>query len=343
MIRRVRMMPGILACVTLVVGTLAAGCGSPAEKPAPPPESAASAPKAEGAASAASPLPAALAGTEWRLVAFQSMDDAQGTERPSDPSLYTMSLHADGSVAMRLNCNRATGTWQAQAGPEGTSGQFSFGPLAATMALCPPPSMDERVTSQASYVRSYLLKDGKLYLSLMADGGIFEWEPLEESPFQTEPDKAIEAAILKASPSYTKAAVDLEGGTGRGRYVYGRVDLNGDGRDEVFAYLLGSIFCGTGGCNLQLFTDAPDGYRLVNDFPISRLPVIVSSQQSGGWSDLYRLEFGGGAPASYVRHTFDGTRYVERERMPAGQAPAGKRYLAGELTFQKGIPLEPVK
>jgi len=177
MSRRVGMMSGTLACLALVFGTLAAGCGSPAEKPAAPPEEAASAPRADGAAPAASPLPAALAGTEWRLVEFQSMDDAAGTQRPSDPALYTMSLQGDGSVAMRLNCNRATGTWQAQAGPDGTSGQFTFGPLAATRALCPPPSMDERVTSQASYVRSYLLKDGKLYLSLMADGGILVWEP----------------------------------------------------------------------------------------------------------------------------------------------------------------------
>ena len=173
----VSVISGAFACLTLMLGMLAAGCGSPAEKPAAPPESATSAPKAEVAAPAASSLPAVLAGTEWRFVEFQSMDDAQGTERPSDPALYTMSLQGDGSVAMRLNCNRATGTWQAQAGPDGTSGQFTFGPLAATRALCPPPSMDERVTSQASYVRSYLLKDGKLYLSLMADGGILVWEP----------------------------------------------------------------------------------------------------------------------------------------------------------------------
>jgi len=54
-----------------------------------------------------------------------------------------------------------------------------FGPLAATMASCPPPSVDEQVTRQATYFRSYLLKDGRLYLSLMADGGIFVWEPME--------------------------------------------------------------------------------------------------------------------------------------------------------------------
>jgi heat shock protein HslJ len=108
-------------------------------------------------------------------VEFQSMDDAQGTTRPSEGSLYTMWLHGDGTVAMQLNCNRATGSWSATPGSDGTSGQFAFGPLAATRALCPPPSMDESIVFQSSYVRSYLLKDDRLYLSLMADGGIYVW------------------------------------------------------------------------------------------------------------------------------------------------------------------------
>ena len=88
----------------------------------------------------------ALAGTHWRLVEFQSMDDAQGATRPSEGSLYTMWLHGDGTVAMQLNCNRATGTWSAEPGADGTSGRFAFGPLAATKALCPPPSRDEMST-----------------------------------------------------------------------------------------------------------------------------------------------------------------------------------------------------
>ena len=107
------------------------------------------------------------------------MDDAVGTTRVADPALYTMRLNPDGSVAFRLNCNSASGTWTAESGPEPSSGRFEFGPLAATMALCPPPSVDEQVSKQAPYFRSYLLKDGRLYLSLMADGGIFVWEPAE--------------------------------------------------------------------------------------------------------------------------------------------------------------------
>lgn len=118
-----------------------------------------------------------LADTQWRLLEFQSMDDKKGTVRPSDPSLYNMRLGGDGTVTMRLNCNRATGTWSAEPGSVAASGRFEFGPLAATRALCPPPSMDESIVAQSSFIRSYLLKDGRLHLSLMADGGIYVWMP----------------------------------------------------------------------------------------------------------------------------------------------------------------------
>jgi hypothetical protein len=161
-------------------------------------------------------------------------------------------------------------------------------------------------------------------------------------PFETAPDKDIEAAILDVSPDYTREIVEIGGGN-NARYIYSRVDLNGDGKEEVFVYLLGSIFCGTGGCNLLLFTDGENGYSLVNNFPISRTPVIVSPERTEGWNNIVRLESGGGAPASYVRHTFNGEHYVEQQRMPADTAPEGKKYLAGDFTFQDGIPLEPHK
>ncbi|MGR8921528.1 MAG: META domain-containing protein [Gammaproteobacteria bacterium] len=130
------------------------------------------------AQSGETPLPPALGDTDWRLVQFQSMDDAVGTLTPEDPAHYTMRLGADGRVAMRLNCNRATGTWTAAAAADGGSGTFRFGPLATTRALCPPPSLDERIARDADYVRGYLLADGRLHLSLLADGGIYTWAPL---------------------------------------------------------------------------------------------------------------------------------------------------------------------
>ncbi len=160
-------------------------------------------------------------------------------------------------------------------------------------------------------------------------------------PFEAEADTALEAAILEASPSYTKSVVSADNRASWARYIYNRADLNGDGRAEVLVYMLGSSFCGTGGCTLLVFAPAEAGYTLVDAFPVSRTPVTVSPASTSGWSDLVRLESGGGAAPSYVRHTFDGTRYVERERMPAAQVPEGTRYLVGDLGSDIGALLEP--
>lgn len=117
-----------------------------------------------------------LAGTSWRLLAFESMDDAIGLVRPDDPSNYIMRLNRDSTVTMRLNCNFASGTWSAEPSDNGASGHFKFGPLAATHAPCSPPSMGQSIATLAEFIRSYLLKDGMLFLSLMADGGIYAWQ-----------------------------------------------------------------------------------------------------------------------------------------------------------------------
>lgn len=185
----------VLAVFIVLIISLLSGCGrqedmptrqeapSPAaESPAPAITTPTPASTEEGTSPAKSDTTStasSLAGTRWRLVEFQSMDDATGVLKPDDPALYTMQLNADGTVNMAVNCNRATGSWKATPGADGVSGQFEFGPLAATRALCAPPSMDELVTGQAEFVRSFLIQDGKLYLSLWADGGVFVWEPDE--------------------------------------------------------------------------------------------------------------------------------------------------------------------
>ncbi len=164
-----------LALATFLPGLALAACRS---APAP------AAPATSTSASAAAPAAAAaapLAGTRWRLLEIQSMDDAVGTTRPDDPSLYTLVFQPDGRVAMRLNCNRGTGPWSVELGAGGNSGNLRIGPLAMTRALCPEPSLDERIARDMDHVRSYLLRDGLLSLSLMADGGVYHWRPDESS------------------------------------------------------------------------------------------------------------------------------------------------------------------
>lgn len=129
-------------------------------------------------ACATAPQPT-LAGTSWELLRFQSMDDAQGSTRIEEPALYTVTFGADGCATMRLNCNRAMGPWQAVPAADGVSGRLSFGLLAGTRAMCPPPSLDQKLLRDLGYVRGYLLRDGELHVSLMADAGIYSWRPAQ--------------------------------------------------------------------------------------------------------------------------------------------------------------------
>jgi para-nitrobenzyl esterase len=50
--------------------------------------------------------------------------------------------------------------------------------VALTRAACPPSPIQDRFVRDLDYVRSYVVADGHLHLSLMADGGIYEFEPL---------------------------------------------------------------------------------------------------------------------------------------------------------------------
>jgi heat shock protein HslJ len=143
----------------LFIPLLLAGC-TPTTKPEPAP---------------AKQTSNSLSGSHWRLVAFQSSDDAIGTVRPNKPGNYTLDLSSDGRAFFRLDCNRGNTGWKADP-PDGDSGEFVFGPVATTRAMCPQPSMGNRIARDAEHVRSYVRKEGRLYLNLMADGGTYVWE-----------------------------------------------------------------------------------------------------------------------------------------------------------------------
>jgi heat shock protein HslJ/membrane-bound inhibitor of C-type lysozyme len=109
-----------------------------------------------------------LAGTSWQLVRFQGGDGAVLT--PDDGSKYTVAFDKTGNLSARIDCNRGRGTW-ASSGP----GALQLSPLALTRAMCPPGSLHDQIARQWSNIRSYVMKDGHLFLSLMADGGIYEF------------------------------------------------------------------------------------------------------------------------------------------------------------------------
>lgn len=119
-----------------------------------------------------------LTGTSWRLLEMQSMDDAQGAARADKPDRYTVTFGEDGIAFLKLDCNRARGSYETQS-TGASQGSLRFGNIASTMAMCPPDSLSETLGRQLGFVRSYVIRDGRLNMALMADGGILVWEPTE--------------------------------------------------------------------------------------------------------------------------------------------------------------------
>src|SRR4030095_13444411 len=111
-----------------------------------------------------------LAGTSWQLVKFQGSNDS--TLKPDDQSTYNIMFLAAGQVNVRVDCNQGRGSWKST-GPN----QLQFGPLMLTHALCPPGSLHDQIAKNWKFIRSYVIKDGHLFLSLMAGGGILVFDP----------------------------------------------------------------------------------------------------------------------------------------------------------------------
>jgi para-nitrobenzyl esterase len=145
--------------VVLCLGMIAA-CGASSRPPAAPPSSGQDPPATA----------AALRGTRWQLVRFQGSDGTVLT--PDDKAKYTIDFEDGGRLAARIDCNRGSGTWQVTG-----QNQLSLGPMAMTRAACPPGSLHDQIVRQLGFVRSFLIKGDRLFLSLMADGGSYELEP----------------------------------------------------------------------------------------------------------------------------------------------------------------------
>jgi heat shock protein HslJ len=114
--------------------------------------------------------PAELEGTSWQLVKFEGSDDT--TLVPDDRAKYTIQFSPGGQLSARIDCNRGMGTWKSS-----EPSRLELGPLALTRARCPPGSLHDRIVKHWPYLRSYVMKEGHLFLALMADGGIYEFEP----------------------------------------------------------------------------------------------------------------------------------------------------------------------
>ena len=62
------------------------------------------------------------------------------------------------------------------------------------------------------------------------------------------------------------------------RYAYNRVDLNGDGSEEVVATVIGPMVCGTSGCPLLIFQNLHGTLEPISRMSLFKDPLIVTSR-----------------------------------------------------------------
>jgi heat shock protein HslJ len=104
--------------------------------------------------------------TIWQLQEF-ILDN--GTTTPvDDPAKYTVEFKTDGTAAIRADCNNCSGSFTAD------DKDLRFGPMACTLAACPPGSFDSQFQAALSSVSSYELTPALL---LDYDGGVMRLIP----------------------------------------------------------------------------------------------------------------------------------------------------------------------
>lgn len=93
------------------------------------------------------------------------------------------------------------------------------------------------------------------------------------------------------------------------RYYYSYVDLNDDGKEEIFAVVMGMYTSGSGGdSGLLLLPYA--GMSVSQNFTLLRTPILVSDNVTDGAHDLIFLRSGGGSEPQLVRLTCTDGVYV---------------------------------
>jgi hypothetical protein len=94
------------------------------------------------------------------------------------------------------------------------------------------------------------------------------------------------------------------------RYLAAPVDLDGAGTGEMLVHLVGSGWCGSGGCTTLVLLRDRISYKVLTKIMISRPPIRVLQKTSNGWHDLAVWVQGGGIAGYESDLPFNGTTYA---------------------------------
>ena len=120
------------------------------------------------------------------------------------------------------------------------------------------------------------------------------------------------------------------------RYYYNYVDLNGDGKNEIFAEVVGPYTSGSGGDSAAIFKDNNGILEEIDDFTLVRNPVIISSNKTNGWNDIICESSGEGTTKKYVVLKYDGEDYSdvdESETIDSIDDISGSAIIANDMEY----------
>ena len=80
--------------------------------------------------------------------------------------------------------------------------------------------------------------------------------------------------------------VGMKGHQERPPFRHALTDLNADGQVDAIVLLLGSSWCGSGGCNMLVFSGTNDRFTFVSASTITNEPIRVSPENAQGWKTL---------------------------------------------------------
>lgn len=124
--------------------------------------------------------PPSLAESSWELAEISAGDGEEAKSETVEEGLYTLLFRADGTAAMRFDCNRGFGRWQAGERDGASKGSISFSEIGVTKALCPPESISDRVIADFSAFDGVLVEEDRLVLTIDREGVSYVWSRAAE-------------------------------------------------------------------------------------------------------------------------------------------------------------------
>ncbi|GGK10714.1 hypothetical protein GCM10007962_01070 [Yeosuana aromativorans] len=101
------------------------------------------------------------------------------------------------------------------------------------------------------------------------------------------------------------------------KFQLAEIDLNSDGKNEVFVNFFSSYFCGTGGCTLLLLSN---DLKPITKFTVTRTPLYIQKEVENGWNTIL-VRFGD----KFVKLVNNGKTYPNNPSVvkPVDYAPSG--------------------